>query len=474
MEFDWAIWGTPLMVFGGALAAGLIGMVAMRTQEDSEVSKAGKKADLDGNRTAAIQALKELELDKDKLAPADYERERAALVTRGGAAGRELDGKSAPTETNTDSAPHADVPEEVSTLATMLEGERKRLGEDSVKRAIELAGLAAPPAAPKRDDVMAPEWKGALSAVAVMSLAGLLIFLANSDEVTRREGASMTGNQDLGSPAMEPSGNPTGNPPWKAMAAQLEEKLKADPKDIATANELTQLYMSAGDPGKAMEFNRTAFEIDKTDTTARTYKAVLAAMVGMNDRAIAGLEEVLSEDPGHVKALTYLGLILLEAGRPKEAVEVLEKAVAEQPGVVPLQQALSRARQQAGMAPAPAAAPAPSSSGDIVLGGTIYLDGDAAKGITGREIMFVSVKSLQGGPPLAALRLTPGPFPMDFKVTTSDAIAMGGAPRPFPETMLLSVRIDKDGDPISKEPGEPKANVLDAVKGTTDLKLTLK
>jgi len=62
---------------------------------------------------------------------------------------------------------------------------------------------------------------------------------------------------------------------------------------------------------------------------------------------------------------------------------------------------------------------------------------------------------------------------MDFQVTTANAIAMGGAPRPFPDTMLLSVRIDKDGDPISKATGEPTATVPNAAKGSTDLKLTL-
>ena len=86
----------------------------------------------------------------------------------------------------------------------------------------------------------------------------------------------------------------------------------------------------------------------------------------------------------------------------------------------------------------------------------------------------MSVRAPGGGPPLAALRLPPGPFPMDFEITTANAIAMGGAPRPFPDTLMLSVRVDRDGDPISKAPDEPSATVPNAIKGSTDLKLTLR
>jgi len=474
---DWAIWATPLAVFASALILGLIAMLITREPANADITRDGERRDLDQDRAAALQALKDLEMDQDKLAPEDYQRERAALIARGGAAGRELG--ASPSEqplpdlgedlqnlfqmiSDLDGDGERSDEEKMLGLAAFLKAQRAWMEDDLILRALTRAGIQAAPA--HTGGGMAPAWKGALSASLVFAIGGALLYSANTSSVPRKDGASMTGNQDLGVPEQP------GDPPWMGMARNLEKKLAEDPTNLDIANELTQLYMSAGDPGKAMEYNRKAFEINDKDPTARTYKAVLAAMVGMTDRAIAGLEEVLTDQPGHVKALTYLGLILLEAGRGDEAVATLERAVALQPDVVPLQQALKRARQRAGKAPATPPS-VPAAAGDVVLAGTLYLDESAQ--ISGSEILFVSVRAPGGGPPLAALRLPPGPFPMDFQVTTANAIAMGGAPRPFPDTMLLSVRIDKDGDPISKATGEPTATVPNAAKGSTDLKLTL-
>jgi len=456
MDWDWAVWGTPLAVFLGAIVLGVLAAVSTRETANPSVQRDGENKDLDRNRAAALQALKDLELDRDKLAPEDYQRERAALLARGGAAARALDVPAGD--------PPSDPQDEINQLATHLRELRSRVDDDGIRRALTLAGIEShPPDTP----VISPAWRGAATVLILFAVAGGLFYNADTGSVARRDGASMTGNQDLG------GGSQATSPPWMAMAQDLEAKLAADPTNLDIANELTQLYMSAGDPGKAMEYNRKAFEITDKDPTARTYKAVLAAMVGMTDRAIAGLEEVLEDTPGHVKALTYLGLILLEANRTDEAIDLLEQAVALQPGVMPLQQALNRARQRAGRAPV-APPPAPSASGpaETVLSGTLTLDASAE--VTGSEILFVSVRAPGGGPPLAALRLPPGPFPMDFEITTANAIAMGGAPRPFPDTLMLSVRVDRDGDPISKAPDEPSATVPNAIKGSTDLKLTLR
>jgi cytochrome c-type biogenesis protein CcmH len=457
MDWDWAVWGTPLAVFFGAIMLGVLAAVSARETADPSVQRDGKNKDLDRNRAAALQALKDLELDRDKLAPEDYQRERTALLARGGAAARALDVEPGD--------PTPDRQDEITQLATYLREARSRIDDDGIRRALTLAGVESQ--VPSGAPVMSPAWRGAATVMILMAIAGGLFYNADTGSVARRDGASMTGNQDLG------GGSQATSPPWMAMAQDLEAKLAADPTNLDIANELTQLYMSAGDPGKAMEYNRKAFEITDKDPTARTYKAVLAAMVGMTDRAIAGLEEVLEDTPGHVKALTYLGLILLEANRTDEAIDLLEQAVALQPGVMPLQQALNRARQRAGRAPvAPPPTPSPSGPAEVVLSGTLTLDASAE--ITGSEILFVSVRAPGGGPPLAALRLPPGPFPMDFEITTANAIAMGGAPRPFPDALMLSVRIDRDGDPISKAPDEPSATVPNATKGSTDLKLTLR
>ena len=101
--------------------------------------------------------------------------------------------------------------------------------------------------------------------------------------------------------------------------------------------------------------------------------------------------------------------------------------------------------------PAPAAAPA--EAGTLALSGTVTFEGS-----TDAAAVFVSVKDPnQPGPPLAAKKLPPGPFPLSFSLTSGDIMQMGPTPRAIPETVVLSITLDKDGDAMTKEPTDPKA-----------------
>jgi hypothetical protein len=85
----------------------------------------------------------------------------------------------------------------------------------------------------------------------------------------------------------------------------------------------------------------------------------------------------------------------------------------------------------------------------------------------------VSVRDPAGGPPLAALSLPNGPWPVAFTVTTADVISMGGQERTFPDVVDLHVRLDQDGNATTRADGEPEAVLAGVTLGTTDLSLTL-
>jgi hypothetical protein len=69
-------------------------------------------------------------------------------------------------------------------------------------------------------------------------------------------------------------------------------------------------------------------------------------------------------------------------------------------------------------------------------------------------VLFVIARSQQGGPPLAVKRLPAGPFPVDFEIGPQDAMMAG---RPFAGPILLSARIDTDGDPMTRGEGDALA-----------------
>lgn len=110
----------------------------------------------------------------------------------------------------------------------------------------------------------------------------------------------------------------------------------------------------------------------------------------------------------------------------------------------------------------------------VVVSGTITVDAARTTDIARASTLFVSVRDPAGGPPLAALKLSPGPFPLTFSVTEANAIAMGGSPRPFPETLDLSVRLDEDGNAMTKDDGLPAAVLSGTKRGSTELNVTLK
>lgn len=86
-----------------------------------------------------------------------------------------------------------------------------------------------------------------------------------------------------------------------------------------------------------------------------------------------------------------------------------------------------------------------STSGGGEISGTLELSDGRADAGTG--VVFVIVRSGAGGPPLAVKRMPAGSFPMAFRVGPSDVMMQG---REFAGEMSLTVRLDRDGDPLTR------------------------
>jgi hypothetical protein len=109
----------------------------------------------------------------------------------------------------------------------------------------------------------------------------------------------------------------------------------------------------------------------------------------------------------------------------------------------------------------------------VVVKGTAALSPELESTLSGSETLYVSVRSPAGGPPLAALKLPMGEWPRAFEVTTANAIAMGGRPRPFPDTLRVVVTIDGDGNPMSKDDVVATVDLPTVTKGEEALSVTL-
>jgi hypothetical protein len=459
-------WWWPFWIVQGGILSGLA-LASRQAQVPSEASalqREGRREDLSDAHATIVAQLRALEVERDKLTPEDYERERAHLVAVGASVLRELD--QGPT---VESAP-ADPA--VADLLTQLRALRTA-NPTAFDGALGQLGVAPSAAA-----LSAAAWRGAGWTTAVVGVLGVLALYATEGSRARGAGESMTGgDQVMGDRA---SAEPRVDP----RIEELQAKIAANPQDIEALNRLTEIAIASEDLDLAMQTNASALAAAPQDVDARTFKAVLKAFIGRKPEALTELDQLIADAGPQGRALrplVYVGLLTMES-EPTRAVAALEQAyrLEANPQILG---ALQEARRRAagGSAPpnaqaAPAAPPsAPPSAGggdpnEVLASGTITL-ADAARA-EGKRVLFVNLKDPAGGPPLAAVKLPPGPFPMAFQITRANLVGMGGA-RPLPAAVTLSARLDEDGDPMSKPPTDPAASVEGFAVGTQGAALAL-
>jgi len=285
--------------------------------------------------------------------------------------------------------------------------------------------------------------------------------MAGSESMTRNDGG-MTGRGAGGSaPAAAPAA------PQPDPAIELTARVEKDPRDLEALNRLTELSISREDMQGALAWNSKALEVAPEDLDARVNRAILQVTIGMHDKAIEQLDEVLAVKQDHLRANVYRGLLAMNVGDFPKAVETLERASALTGGTDPFLTArVAEARQGAGMAPA-----APSAAG-AVAAGTVRIPLELATKLAGTETLYLAVKDPKTpGPPLAAVKLPATDFPRAFVVSPQDILPMWRG-RPLPAEIELVVRIDVDGDPMTKD--DLASTTLTLAPGAADLMIDLK
>ena len=94
----------------------------------------------------------------------------------------------------------------------------------------------------------------------------------------------------------------------------------------------------------------------------------------------------------------------------------------------------------------------PAAGKPGVVSGTIDIKPEL-KADLANHVVFVSAKSPDGkGPPLAAEKLGSASFPMSFELSKEDQMMQGGPP--LEGDVEVTVRIDGDGDVMTRQPGD--------------------
>lgn len=447
----WAEWGPPLGVMIAAIAFGWLTISRSQSRADPEVERQSRLLDLKSVHDEALQALKQLEFDKDKLPAEEYQQERERLMRRGARALEALDSPD---------------------LALQILSGRDNPAPDPAARP-----AAAIPAASGPLAGLSPEWRGALYTLAGVVLVFILWNFAGGYEKPKDPGMGApqaTGPGEQPGALTERGNQVLSSPVFKQEVAQQEALLQANPNDLAALNQLTYLYLIMADhPQMAFGYNEQAIKLDPKNFDARAYRAVLTAMMSMLDKALAMLDEVLAESPDHEKSIVYRSMILVQMSRKDEALASLQGALAKNPSSQQLSQALAALQQVPNGGPGDPGAGAPAAPGQRLAAGTISLDPAAQSALQQGGVLFLSIRNPamgQGGPPVAAdRRMPPFQFPMPFELTTAHIRAMGAGE--VPAVIDVTARLDLDGNPSTKD--GPAATAAGVQTGAEGLSLVL-
>jgi len=209
-------------------------------------------------------------------------------------------------------------------------------------------------------------------------------------------------------------------------------------------------------------------------------------------KAIEAFKKVLATDPNNPEAHSYMGFILMQAGHGDGALMAFEKALSQAPrfpmamwgkGMVLYQEKKDFAGARAifeqlltmmppgeernevtkvlaeiptaGGAPqsAPAAVVSSSASSGQSISGKITIDPKLKDKIDPQAALFIIARSGTGagGPPLAVKKIDKPTFPLDYSLSQENVMMQG---LPFSGKINITVRLDKDGNPITRTPGD--------------------
>jgi cytochrome c-type biogenesis protein CcmH/NrfG len=127
--------------------------------------------------------------------------------------------------------------------------------------------------------------------------------------------------------------DPAKPPPLDAaLLKQLEDKVKSNPKDIASLTELGGMQAEQGNFTEAAKWYKQAVDADPKNIEMRNYLGEALFQANKVDESLAVFRETLAVSPTHPEALFDYGYILLQGkDDPNGAIESWEKLVKTNP-----------------------------------------------------------------------------------------------------------------------------------------------
>jgi cytochrome c-type biogenesis protein CcmH len=229
---------------------------------------------------------------------------------------------------------------------------------------------------------------------------------------------------------------------------------------------------------KAIEVFKKVLAADPNQPEAHAYMGLILVQAGHADGALMAFDKALSQAPNLPMALWGKGMTLYQAKQDYAgAKEVLERLVQSMPA------GAERGEVEKVLAEMPKAGQKPrqelekktaASSTDQQITGKITVDSKLKDKVNNKAALFIIARSAEGGggPPLAVRKVERPAFPLSYSLGAENVMMQG---RPFSGKVTITVRLDKDGNAMTREAGnltgEYKKNPVEVGSKNVDIVL---
>lgn len=247
------------------------------------------------------------------------------------------------------------------------------------------------------------------------------------------------------------------------LAEQLRARLEASPDNPDGWAMLGQTYMRLEHYEEAAWAFRKLADNVRSDDGSRAVALGLAAQAqffrsqgAMTEQVTSAIEEARALNPDEVNSLGLLGIHSFSQGEYRDAIRYWERigtVAPDHPQLASIQGGIKEAYTRLGEQP-PAVKQAASQDGGAGVNVSVTLDGAFQKDVPADTTLFLFAREAgtEGGPPLAAVRLTAGDLPLDIRLDDSHAMAPQATISGV-EEVVVTARLTRSGS-INLQPGD--------------------
>jgi cytochrome c-type biogenesis protein CcmH len=205
---------------------------------------------------------------------------------------------------------------------------------------------------------------------------------------------------------------------------------------------------------KAIEAFKKVLETDPNQPEAHSYMGMILVQAGHADGAMMAFDRALAQAPNYPMALWGKGMILYREKKDYDGARVVLQQLLQliPPGedraeIEKIVASFPLPNSNAGQVSAPT-----SPASRQAVSGKITLD-PKVKLTNSKATLFIIARpaGTGGGPPLAVKKIDQPVFPLSYVIGAENVMIQGTA---FTGKINLSVRLDTDGNPTTRTPGD--------------------